>query len=300
MPTQSSRVEPIRIAEPGTAIDGERKTVTALFADIKGSTALIEDLDPEEARALIDPALQLMIEAVRRYGGHIVQSTGDGIFALFGAPIAHEEHPQRAIHAALRMQAGMHAYAAKLRANGRAPIEIRVGINTGEVVVRTIRTNEQSVEYTPIGHTTNLASRLQTIALTGAVVISGGTERLVAGYFKLKPMGPVKIRGVSEPVERLRGDGAGAAAHAPPGVDDARALALYRARRGTRANQRCARNCERRARADDRGARRSGRRQVAAVLRIQGDCPRELSRARGVRRLARRECGLYPGDRIVE
>jgi predicted ATPase len=130
-----------------------------------------------------------------------VQSTDDGVFALFGAPIAHEEHPQRAIHAALRMQAGMHAYAAELRANGRAPIEIRVGINTGEVVVRSIRTNERNVEYTPIGHTTNLASRLQTIALTGAVVISGGTERLVAGYFKLKPMGPVKIRGVSEPVE---------------------------------------------------------------------------------------------------
>ena len=83
------------------AIDGERKTVTALFADIKGSTELMEDLDPEEARAIIDPALKLMIEAVRRYDGYVVQSTGDGIFALFGAPVAHEDHPQRALYAAL-------------------------------------------------------------------------------------------------------------------------------------------------------------------------------------------------------
>src|SRR5712692_8808322 len=96
--------------------EGERKTVTALFADIKGSTELMEDLDPEEARALIDPALQLMIEAARRYDGYIVQSTGDGIFALFGAPVAHEDHPQRALHAALRMQASIKTYAAKLRA----------------------------------------------------------------------------------------------------------------------------------------------------------------------------------------
>ena len=84
--------------------EGERKTVTALFADIKGSTELMEDLDPEEARAIVDPALKLMIEAVRRYDGYVVQSTGDGIFALFGAPVAHEDHPQRALHAALRLQ----------------------------------------------------------------------------------------------------------------------------------------------------------------------------------------------------
>jgi class 3 adenylate cyclase len=119
--------------------EGERKTVTAMFADIKGSTELMEDLDPEEARDLIDPALELMIEAVRRYDGYIVQSTGDGIFALFGAPMAHEDHPQRAVHAALRMQAAIREYAAKLRAQGRAPTEIRVGINSGEVVVREIR-----------------------------------------------------------------------------------------------------------------------------------------------------------------
>src|SRR5713101_7684585 len=98
--------------------DGERKTVTALFADIKGSTELMEDIDPEEARAVIDPALKLMIEAVRRYDGYVVQSTGDGIFALFGAPVAHEDHPQRALYAALRMQDELRRYSAKLCAAG--------------------------------------------------------------------------------------------------------------------------------------------------------------------------------------
>ena len=99
-------------------IEGERKTVTALFADIKGSTELEQDLDPEEARAIVDPALKLMIDAVRRYDGYVVQSTGDGLFALFGAPVAHEDPPQRALYSALRMQEELRRYSAKLRAHG--------------------------------------------------------------------------------------------------------------------------------------------------------------------------------------
>jgi class 3 adenylate cyclase/tetratricopeptide (TPR) repeat protein len=199
---QDSIVTPLRppSVEAHELPGGERKTVTALFADIKGSTELMEDLDPEEAQAFIDPALQLMIEAARRYDGYIVQSTGDGIFALFGAPVAREDHPQRALHAALRMQAAIREYAAKLRAEGRVPIEIRVGVNTGEVVVRSIQTGER-IEYTPIGHTANLASRLQAIAPTGSVVLSGHTAPLVAGYFELRSLGPVKVKGLSEPVE---------------------------------------------------------------------------------------------------
>jgi class 3 adenylate cyclase len=122
--------------------EGERKTVTALFADIKGSMDLMEDLDPEQARALIDPALRIMIDAVHRYDGYIVQSTGDGIFALFGAPVAHEDHPHRALLAALKMQDDMRRYSAKLREAGDSPIEARVGANTGEAVVRSIRTDE--------------------------------------------------------------------------------------------------------------------------------------------------------------
>ena len=180
--------------------DGERKTVTALFADIKGSTELMEDLDPEEARAIIDPALKLMIDAVHRYDGYIVQSTGDGIFALFGAPVAHEDHPQRALYAALRMQEELRRYSAKLVAEGGMPIEARVGINTGEVVVRTITTGGGHAEYTPIGHSTNLASRMQAVAPTGSIAISEQTRRLVEGYFALKPLGPTRVKGVSEPV----------------------------------------------------------------------------------------------------
>src|SRR5215472_12234961 len=115
----------IRVAaEPSEVPEGERKTVTALFADIKGSMELIEDLDPEEARTLVDPALKLMIDAVHHYGGYVAQSTGDGIFALFGAPVAHEDHPQRALHAALRMQGEMRRYSAKLRERGQPPISV--------------------------------------------------------------------------------------------------------------------------------------------------------------------------------
>src|SRR6266849_1621868 len=148
-------------ADASRLIDGERKTVTALFADIKGSMELMEDLDPEEARAVIDPALKLMIDAAHRYDGYVVQSTGDGIFALFGAPVAHEDHPQRALYAAIRLQEELKRYSGRMRQEGRLPLQARVGVNTGEVVVRSIRTGDAHTEYTPIGHTTNLAARMQ-------------------------------------------------------------------------------------------------------------------------------------------
>ncbi|MBV8357395.1 MAG: AAA family ATPase [Deltaproteobacteria bacterium] len=182
-------------------IDGERKTVTALFADIKGSMELMENLDPEEARAIVDPALKLMIDAVRHYDGYVVQSTGDGIFALFGAPVAHEDHPQRALYAAVRMQEGMRHYNDRMRARGQAPIQVRIGVNTGEVVVRSIQTGDGHAEYTPIGHSTSLAARLQTLATPGSTVISGYTRRFVEGYFQLKTLGPTRVKGVSEPID---------------------------------------------------------------------------------------------------
>src|SRR5262245_25776919 len=144
--------------------DGERKTITALFADLKGSTALIEGLDPEEARAIIDPALQLMMDAVHRYEGYVAQALGDGIFALFGAPIAHEDHPQRALYAALRMQEEMRRHSDILRAKGYAPLLMRVGVNTGEVVVRSIRKEDLHTDYVPVGHSTNLAARMEQLA----------------------------------------------------------------------------------------------------------------------------------------
>jgi class 3 adenylate cyclase/ribosomal protein L40E len=177
---QGIRVTPER-ADPSLALEGERKTVTALFADIKGSTELMRDLDPEEARAIVDPVLQLMMEAVHRYDGYVAQSTGDGIFALFGAPVAHEDHPQRALHAALAMQEELHRYADRLRADGKIPVEARVGVNTGEVVVRTIETGGHT-EYTPVGHVTNLAARMQTVAPAGSIAASEATQRLCKGY----------------------------------------------------------------------------------------------------------------------
>src|SRR6266851_4478778 len=146
-PQAASTAPKIRVApeqpDASTTIEGERKTVTALFADIKGSTELMRDLDPEEARAIIDPALKLMIDAAHRYDGYVVQSTGDGIFALFGAPLAHEDHPQRALHAAIAIQQQLRNYAQSAQADHRlkpVPLEVRIGINTREVVLRMIHT----------------------------------------------------------------------------------------------------------------------------------------------------------------
>ena len=192
----------ITIAETDSpaALDGERKTVTALFADIKGSMELMQDLDPEEARKIVDPALKLMMDAVRRYDGYIVQSTGDGIFALFGAPVAHEDHPQRALYAALRLQEAARRYSAQLVADGGTPLEARVGINTGEVVVRTLTTADGHAEYTPIGHTANLASRMQAIAPSGSIAITEQTRRLVEGFFQVKSLGPTRVKGLTEPI----------------------------------------------------------------------------------------------------
>ncbi len=183
------------------ATEGERKTITALFADIKGSMALIEGLDPEEARAIVDPALKLMMDAVHRYEGYVAQSTGDGIFAFFGAPIAHEDHPQRALYAALLMQEEMSRYAEKLRLEKGTNIEIRVGVNTGEVVLRAIRKDDLHTDYTPVGHSTSLASRMESLATGGSIVVSEHTYKLIEGYFQCKPLGAAQVKGVSEPVQ---------------------------------------------------------------------------------------------------
>jgi class 3 adenylate cyclase len=197
-PTESVRFLP---EQSGVrAAEGERKTVTALFADIKGSMDLIEDLDPEEAREIVDPALKLMIEAVHRYNGYIVQSTGDGIFALFGAPVAHEDHPQRALYAALRLQEELRRYSDRLREQAKLPLQARVGVNTGEVVVRTIATDEAHTEYTPIGHSTGLASRMQTLAPVGSIAVTEATRKLCEGYFTFKSLGTTQVKGVTEPV----------------------------------------------------------------------------------------------------
>jgi class 3 adenylate cyclase/tetratricopeptide (TPR) repeat protein len=180
--------------------EGERKTITALFADLKGSTALIEGLDPEEARAIIDPALQLMMDAVHRYEGYVAQALGDGIFALFGAPLAHEDHPQRALYAALRMQEEMRCYGDTLRAKGYPPLLMRVGVNTGEVVLRSIRKDDLHADYVPVGHSTNLAARMEQLAAPGSILVTAHTHKLTDGYFGFKGLGQTQIKGVEEPL----------------------------------------------------------------------------------------------------
>jgi class 3 adenylate cyclase/predicted ATPase len=189
----------VTLAQPADGLEGERKTVTALFADIRGSTALIEDLDPEAAHAVVDPVLRIMVEAVHRYEGYVVRTTGDGIFALFGAPVAHEDHPQRALSAALRLQQELHAHGQGRIAQGLHPLEARVGVHTGEVVAHTVETDGK-VEYRLVGHAANLAARMEMVAPTGSIAASEYTRKLCEGYFTFKRLGPMVVKGVAEPV----------------------------------------------------------------------------------------------------
>jgi class 3 adenylate cyclase/predicted ATPase len=191
------------------AEEGERKTITALFADIKNSMDLIEDLDPEEARAIIDPALHLMMDAVHRYDGYVAQVLGDGIFALFGAPLACEDHPQRAIYAALRMQDESARWAETLRREQGVNLQIRVGVNTGEVVVRSIHRDDLHADYTPIGHATSLAARMESLAAPGSILVSEYTQRRAEGYFEFEDLGPTRVKGVSEPIHIYKVSGVG-------------------------------------------------------------------------------------------
>lgn len=179
---------------------GERKTITVLFADMAGSTALIHDLDPEEVDRLIAPVLALMMEAVHHYGGYVAKSLGDGILALFGAPIAHEDHPQRALYAALRMQEAVRRHSDRIRLEQGIPLQIRVGIHTGEVVVRWIRKDDLHTDYEPIGHTTHIASRMETIAAPSSILVSASTHKLAEGYFEFKNLGDTQVKGIPEPL----------------------------------------------------------------------------------------------------
>ncbi|MBW4550634.1 MAG: AAA family ATPase [Aphanocapsa sp. GSE-SYN-MK-11-07L] len=190
-------------------VDGERKIVTALFADIKNSMDLMVNLDAEEAQAIVDPTLRLMGEAVRSLEGYVVHTTGDGIYALFGAPAASHDHPRRAIYAALEMQRMLRSFAEQLAKQNKPAIEVRVGINTGEVVVRTLDTGGR-VEYLAIGHAINFASRLQIAAPPGSIAIGERTRRLVDGYFELLELAPMSVKGISDPIVAYEVTGLGA------------------------------------------------------------------------------------------
>jgi class 3 adenylate cyclase/tetratricopeptide (TPR) repeat protein len=189
-----------KILTSRSALEGERKQVTVLFADLKGSTELIEGLDPEEARRLLDPALHVMMDAVHRYEGTVNQVLGDGIMALFGAPVAHEDHAVRACYAALAMQAAMRCYAEAVRRSHGLEMPARVGLNSGEVVVRSIG-NDLHMDYSAVGQTTHLAARMEQLATPGSIRLTAATLRLAEGLVQVHALGPFPVKGLAEPVE---------------------------------------------------------------------------------------------------
>src|SRR5712692_8222462 len=203
-PPMPSSAPPRHLAEKiltsRAALEGERKHVTVLFADLKGSMALLADRDPEEARQLLDPVLDRMMAAVHRYEGTVNQVMGDGIMALFGAPIAHEDHAVRACYAALAMQASVQQYAAEVQRAQGVPVQIRVGLNAGEVVVRAIG-SDLHMDYTAVGQTTHLAARMEQMAMPGSILVTAEVLRLAEGHVQVRPLGPVPVKGLSAPVE---------------------------------------------------------------------------------------------------
>jgi class 3 adenylate cyclase/tetratricopeptide (TPR) repeat protein len=182
------------------ALEGERKQVTVLFADLKGSMELLADRDPEEARKILDPVLERMMEAVHRYEGTVNQVMGDGIMALFGAPLAHEDHAVRACYAALRMQESVTQYAESVFRSHGVPAQIRVGLNSGEVVVRAIG-SDLHMDYTAVGQTTHLAARMEQMAAPGTILLAPRTLQLAEGYVRVAARGPAAVKGLSDPVE---------------------------------------------------------------------------------------------------
>src|SRR5262245_57072553 len=189
-----------RILNSKAALEGERKQVTVLFADLKGSMELLADLDPEEARKLLDPVLELMMEAVHHYEGTVNQAMGDGIMALFGAPLAHEDHAVRACYAALRMQERVKRHAqGVLRAQG-IDLRIRIGLNSGDVVVRSI-SNDLHMDYSALGRTTHLAARMEQLATPGSVLMTPATLALAEGFISTKSLGAVPVKGLADRIE---------------------------------------------------------------------------------------------------
>ena len=198
-----------KIRTSRSALEGERKQVTVCFADIKDSTELIRDLDPEDAQQLLDPAIHIMMDAVHRFEGTVNQVLGDGIMSIFGAPIAHEDHAARACYAALAMQAAMRDYTEAVRRTQGLELRIRVGLNSGEVVVRTIG-NDLHMDYSAVGPTTHLASRMEQLATPGSIRLSSSTLRLVEGLVQVNDLGPIPVKGMTEPVEVFELTGASA------------------------------------------------------------------------------------------
>jgi class 3 adenylate cyclase/tetratricopeptide (TPR) repeat protein len=189
-----------KILTSRSTLEGERKQVTVLFADLKGNTELIRDLDPEAGQALLDTALRHMMDAVHRFEGTVNDVAGDGLMAMFGAPIAHEDHALRACYAALAMQTAMRRYAEEVRRTQGLEVLLRVGLNSGGVLVRTIG-NDLYMNYSGVGLTTNLAARMEQLAPPGTIRLTAATLRLVEGAVRVHALGPVPVKGLAEPVD---------------------------------------------------------------------------------------------------
>ncbi len=196
-----------KILTSRAAIEGERKQVTVLFGDIKGSLELIEGSDPEQAHALLDSAIGAMMAAVHRYEGTVNKVLGDGIMALFGAPLAHEDHAVRGCYAALAMQEAIRRGAAESRRKHGVEVQIRAGLNSGEVVVRAIG-NDLSMDYDAIGPTTHLAGRMEQLAVPGTIRLTADTLRLAEGFIRVTSLGPIPVKGIDGAVEVFELDGA--------------------------------------------------------------------------------------------
>ena len=198
-----------RILTSRVALEGERKLVTVLFADIKGSLELLAALDPEDAQKLLDPVLERMIEAVHHYEGTVNEVMGDGIMALFGAPLAHEDHAVRACYAALRMQEAVGRYSDDIQRSHGMPVTIRVGLNSGDLLVRAVG-NDLRMDYTVVGQTVHLAARMEQMAKPGFVLITLNTLQLAEGYVSIRSLGPVPVKGLADPLQiyELKGPGA--------------------------------------------------------------------------------------------
>jgi class 3 adenylate cyclase len=188
-----------RVLQSRRSVEGERKAVTVLFADIKGSTDLIEHRDPEEARLILEPALNLMIDAVHRFDGIVSKVMGDGLMALFGAPLALEDHAVRACHSALMMRETLKQHSTKVRAEYGVELEIRIGLHSGEVVVLAVG-NDLRMEYDAVGATVHLASRMERMAPAGTIRVTADTHRLASRRMAFQDIGPIPVRGFSEPL----------------------------------------------------------------------------------------------------
>src|SRR2546426_5508822 len=198
-----------KILTSRTALEGERKQVTVLFADVKGSMDLAEQLDPEAWHKVMDRFFAILAEGVHRFEGTVNQYTGDGIMALFGAPIAHEDHARRACYAALHLADELRRYATELRLRQALSFSVRMGLNSGEVVVGKIG-DDLRMDYTALGHTVGLAARMEQLAEPGKVFLTEHTARLVAGFFTLRDLGESTVKGVAAPLRVYELAGVGA------------------------------------------------------------------------------------------